>query len=180
MFAHSGQTNQARSLGQFDTENPPAISAFLLPAKVVFGAATPILVIPNSVRSREIGRRIVVAWDGSREAARAIRGAIPMLQKAERVSLLTVDPLRQRHMHDGPNPPGLAAHLGRHGVFLETIELSAGENRVTDALLAHAAEFGADLLVTGAYGHSRIWEFVVGGTTQDLLEKTAIPLLISR
>jgi len=167
-------------LGQFDTENPPPISAFLLPAKVAFGAATPILVIPDSVLSREIGRRIVVAWDGSREAARAIRDAMPMLQDAERVSLLTVDPLRQRHMHDGPNPSGLAAHLSRHGVFPEAMELSAAENSVTDALLAHAAEFGADLLVTGAYGHSRIWEFVVGGTTQDLLEKTTIPLLISR
>ena len=167
-------------LGQFDTENPPVISAFLLPAKVAFGAATPILVIPNGVLSGAIGRRIVVAWDGSREAARAIRDAMPMLQDADRVSLLTVDPLRQRHMHDGPNPSGLVAHLGRHGVVPEAMELSAGENSVTDALLGHAAEFGADLLVTGAYGHSRIWEFVVGGTTQDLLEKTTLPLLISR
>jgi nucleotide-binding universal stress UspA family protein len=167
-------------LGQFDTENPPAISAFLLPAKVAFGAATPILVIPNGVLSREIGRQILVAWDGSREAARAIRDAIPMLQDAERVSLLTIDPLRQRHMHDGPNPSELAAHLGRHGVSAETTELLAGEKSVTDALLAHAVEFGADLLVMGAYGHSRIWEFVVGGITQDLLETTTIPILMSR
>ncbi len=105
---------------------------------------------------------------------------MPMLQDAERVSLLAVDPLRQRHMRDGLNLSELTAHLGRHGVSPDATELSAGERSVTDALLAHAAEFGADLLVMGAYGHSRIWEFIVGGTTQDLLEKTTIPLLISR
>jgi nucleotide-binding universal stress UspA family protein len=167
-------------LGQFDTEDPPAISAFLLPAKVVFGAASPILVVPNSQTSGELCKRVVAAWDGSREAARAIRDAMPLLKRAEQVSLLAIDPVRQGHIQDGPDAPQMAAHLGRHGVPAEVTQASSERKNVSDALLAHAAEFGADLLVMGAYGHSRVWEFVAGGTTQDVLEKANIPVLMSR
>jgi nucleotide-binding universal stress UspA family protein len=167
-------------LGQFDTENPPALSAFLLPAKVVFDAASPILVVPNAETSSDVGKRVVAAWDGSCEAARAIRDGMPLLRVAEQVSLLAIDPVRREHIQDGPDAPQLAAHLVRHGVQVEITETSSGTNDVPAALLAHAAEFGADLLVMGAYGHSRIWEFVAGGTTHDLLERTTIPVLISR
>ena len=166
-------------LGQFDRENPPALSAFLLPAKVVFEAASPILVVPDAETSRATGKRIVAAWDGSREAARAIRDAMPLLKRAERVMLLAIDPVRQGHIQDGADAPQLAAHLGRHGVPVKVAEASLGKKNVTDALLSYAAQFGADLLVMGAYGHSRIWEFVAGGTTQDLLENTRIPVLMS-
>lgn len=167
-------------LGQFDAENPPELSAFPLPAKIVFGAASPILVVPNSETSSDVGNRVVAAWDGSREAARAIRDAMPLLGVAEQVSLLAIDPVRQGHMQDGPDAPQLAAHLVRHGVQVKVNETSSGTNDVPAALLAHAAKFGADLLVMGAYGHSRIWEFIAGGTTHDLLERATIPVLISR
>src|ERR1700730_5255570 len=167
-------------LGQFDTENPHGISAFLLPAKVVFGAASPILVVPNAGRFGDIGRRIVATWDGSREAARAIRDAMPLLKRAEQVLLLAVDLVRQGHMHDGADASQLAAHLGRHGVQVVVEEISSGKTSMTDTLLTQAAEVGGDLLVMGAYGHSRIWEFVVGGTTPEVLERAQIPVLISR
>lgn len=167
-------------LGQFDTENPPTISAFLLPAKVVFGAATPVLVVPNAVRFSEIGGRVLVAWDGSREAARAVRDALPFLQAAERVSLLALDPLRQGHMYDGANTANLAAYLERHGIRADATEVSSAEKGVADTLLARAADLGVDLIVAGAYGHPRILEFFLDGTTQELLERTMIPLLISR
>jgi nucleotide-binding universal stress UspA family protein len=167
-------------LGQFDTENPPIISAFLLPAKVVFSAATPILVVPNTGRFSDIGKQVLVAWDGSREAARAIRDALPLLQSAKRVSLLAIDPLRQGHMHGGANAPKLVAHLRRHGVVAKATEITSEPLGVTDTLLGHVKRLGADLLVMGAYGHSRILEFVLGGTTPDLLERTTIPVLMSR
>lgn len=167
-------------LGQFDTENPRTISAFLLPAKVVFDSSAPILVIPNSGSFGDVGRHPLVMWDGSREAARAVQDAMPLLQAAERVSVLAMDPLRQGHMHEGARTSTLVAHLGRHDVRAETAEASAGREGVTKDLLAHASLLGADLLVMGAYGHSRIWEFLVGGTTQDLLENTTIPVLMSR
>jgi nucleotide-binding universal stress UspA family protein len=167
-------------LGQFDTENPPSLSAFLLPAEIVFAAASPILVVPNAWSSTEVGTRIVACWDGSREASRAIRDAIPLLQTAEQLYLLAIDPDRQGHIREGANAPYLADHLSRHGVRAKITEVSTGQRNVTEALLGYAAEFDADLLVMGAYGHSRVWEFVAGGTTQDLLERTNIPVMMSR
>jgi nucleotide-binding universal stress UspA family protein len=167
-------------LGQFDTENPHGISAFLLPEKVVFGVASPILVVPSAGAFGDIGKRIVATWNGSREAARAIRDAMPLLKHAEQVLLLAVDLNRQGHIHDGADASQLAAHLGRHGIQIVVEEVSPGRATVAETLLTQAAEFGADLMVMGAYGHSRIWEFVVGGTTPDVLERTQIPVLISR
>lgn len=167
-------------VGQFDTENPPTISAFLLPAKVAFEAATPVLVVPNAWSCSEVGRRPLVAWDGSREAARAVHDAMPFLETADQVSILAIDPLRQGHMHEGAQTLKLLAHLGSHGIHAERKEVAVVDKAVTTALLEHAAAAGADLLVMGAYGHSRIWEFMVGGTTQDLLEQMTVPVLMSR
>jgi nucleotide-binding universal stress UspA family protein len=167
-------------LGQFDSENPPGIYAFLLPAKIVFGVAGPILVVPNLQAAGDIGRRVVAAWDGSREAARAIRDALPLLKRAAEVLLLSDDLARQGHLHDDDGASQFAAHLRRHGISVTVAETASGKRHSADVLLTQAAEFGADLLVMGAYGHPRVWEFAVGGTTQDLLERTTIPVLISR
>ena len=158
-------------LGQFDTENPRTISAFLLPAKVVFGVGTPILVVPNDGLFHDVGRHVLASWDASREAARAIRDAMPFLQAAERTSLVAIDPLRQGHMHGGTHISSLVTYLSRHGIHAEAAEASSGEKSVSATLLAHAAEHGADMLVMGAYGHSPVLEFILGGTTQDVLEK---------
>ena len=146
----------------------------------MFGAATPILVIPNTGMFSDVGRHPLVTWDGSREASRAIRDAMPLLEAAERVSLIAIDPLRQGHMHEGAHASALVAYLGHHGVRAETVEVSSGGNGEANKLLECASVLGADLLVMGAYTHSRVWEFFVGGTTQDLLERTKIPVLMSR
>jgi nucleotide-binding universal stress UspA family protein len=167
-------------LGQFDTENPPTISAFLLPAKVVYGSAAPILVVPNAGEFSDVGRHVLIAWDGSREAARALRDALPLLRAAEQVSVLAIDPLRQNHMHEGAHTSAVVAYLTHHDIRTEEIEISSDRKGVTRDLLECAGASGADMLVMGAYGHSRVWEFVVGGTTQDLLEETTIPVLMSR
>jgi nucleotide-binding universal stress UspA family protein len=166
-------------LGQFDTENPPRVSHFSLPAKIILGAATPILVVPNTGMFSDVGRHPLVTWDGSREAARAIRDAMPLLEAAERVSLLAIDPLRQDHMHEGPHASALVAYLGHHGVRAEMMEVAPGGKGVATELLECASLLGADLLVMGASGHSRVWQFLVGGTMQDLLERTKIPVLMS-
>jgi nucleotide-binding universal stress UspA family protein len=167
-------------LGQFDTENPHGISHFLLPAKVVFGTASPILVVPNNGTFDDIGKRIVVTWDGSREAARAIRDAMPLLKSAHEVSLFAVDLPRQGHMHGKPDSSRFADHLARHGITVSVREDASSKHSVTDAILTHVGAFNADLLVMGAYGHSPVWEFIVGGTTPALLERTTVPVLMSR
>jgi nucleotide-binding universal stress UspA family protein len=166
-------------LGQSDTENPPTLAAFSLPEKVVVHAGTPLLVVPTRGAFHDIGRHVLVTWDGSREAARAVHDAMPLLQTAERVSLLAVDPHRQGHVHPTANAAEAAAHLARHGVQTEPTEILSGEKNVTDVLLAHVTNVGADLLVMGAYGHPRLLEFVLGGTTQAVLERAAVPILVS-
>jgi nucleotide-binding universal stress UspA family protein len=166
-------------LGQYDTENPPTIAAFTTPEKVVVDAGTPILVVPTRGSFDDMGRHILVAWDGSRESARALRDAMPLLRAAERVSLLAIDPNRQGHMHPDANPAEVVAHLARHGVRANTTEVSFGEKNVTNILLVQAAQLRADLLIMGAYGHPRLLEFWLGGTTQDLLNRAPIPVLMS-
>ena len=167
-------------LGQYDTENPPTIAAFTTPEKVVVDAGTPILVVPTRGSFDDLGRHVLLAWDGSRESARAIRDAMPLLRSAERLSLVAVNPDRQGHMHPNANPAELVAHLARHGVSVKPIEIFIDEKIVTDILLlVQAAELRADLLVMGAYGHPPLWEFWLGGTTQALLERAPIPILMS-
>ncbi|MGA7262922.1 MAG: universal stress protein [Stellaceae bacterium] len=179
MLAGRARFSDLLVLGQYDTENPPTIAAFTTPEKVVVDAGTPILVVPTSGNFDDSGRQVLVAWDGSRESARAVRDAMPLLRAAERVSLLALDPDRQGHMHPDANPAELAAHLARHGVAAEVTEVFFSEKNVGNNLLVHAAQLRADLLVMGAYGHPRLLEFWLGGTTQALLERAAIPVLMS-
>jgi nucleotide-binding universal stress UspA family protein len=179
MLAERARFSDLLVLGQHDTENPPTIAAFTTPEKVVVDAGTPILVVPTSGSFDDSGRQVLVAWDGIRESARAVRDAMPLLRAAERVSLLALDPDRPGHMHPDANPAELAAHLVRHGVPAKVTEVSLGEKNVGNILLVHAAQLRADLLVMGAYGHPRLLEFWLGGTTQALLERAAIPVLMS-
>jgi nucleotide-binding universal stress UspA family protein len=117
-----------------------------------------------------------VAWNGSREAARAVADALPLLAAAERVSILMVRP-----EPDGMGaPPGadVTHHLGRHGVKVEPVRIDdAGD--VGALLLARCAAAGADVLVMGAYGHSRLRELVLGGATRTVLHETTLPVLLS-
>ena len=166
-------------VGQFDSENPPKLSAFSLPEKVVVEAGTPVLVVPTRGTHDDAGRHILVTWDGSREAARAVRDAMPLLQAAEHVSLIAIDPDSQGHVHLPAAVGSLEAHLALHDVSVQKREVASAEAGITDVLLRQAAELGADLLVMGAYGHPRLLEFMLGGTTQTLLEKTPIPILMS-
>jgi nucleotide-binding universal stress UspA family protein len=179
VLAERARLSDLLVLGQHDTENPRTIAAFTTPERVVVAAGTPILVVPTSGTFDDVGRHVLVAWDGSQASARAVRDAMPLLQAAEQVSLVAVDADRQGHMHPTANPAELAAHLVRHGVPATATEVSVGEKSVTNILLVHAAQLGADLLVMGAYGHPRLWEFWLGGTTKALLETAAIPVLIS-
>ena len=179
LLAEQARFSDLLLLGQYDTENPPTISAFLLPEKVVVDAGTPILVVPTRQAFDDIGQHVLVTWDGSRESARAIHDAIPLLRTAKRVSLLAVDPDRQGHVRSGANAAEIVAHLSRHGITTAAMEFPSGAENITEVLLAHVAESGADLLVMGAYGHPRLVEFMLGGITQNLLGRVSVPVLIS-
>ena len=138
----------------------------------------PLVLFPlNSTVSRI--RRILVGWNASREAIRAVADALPFLVRAEAIEVLAVDAKRYR---DHGQEPGadIARHLARHGAKVNVRRVSSGGEDIGRVLLSRAVSFGADLLVMGAYGHSRLNEWIFGGVTQTILRETGLPVLMSR
>lgn len=149
-----------------------------LPEYVALHGARPVLVIPPGWPGLPLSGTAVVGWDGSTRAIRAIQGALPLLKQAESVKLALVNPDATANRHGAEPGADMALHLARHGVKVEVViehtQASAGE-----ALMAIAHASGATVLVTGAFGHSRAREFVLGGVTRTLLAKSQTPLLIA-
>ncbi len=147
-----------------------------VPEHVVLGAGRPTLVVPYIGGRATIGQRILVAWNGSREAARAVNDALPLLERAGRVVVLAVDPKKAAGRIPGAD---IAAHLARHGVRAEATQTPSGGIGIGDALLSRAADIDCDLIVMGAYGHSRVREFVLGGATRHILDHMTVPVLMA-
>jgi len=150
-----------------------------LPDTVVLTCGRPALVVPYIGASTPPGKHVIVAWNGSREAARAVNDALPLLTAAEKVDVMCVNPGRGEE--DEADLPGadVCLHLARHGVKAEAQELVASDLEVGDLLLSRAADHGADLIVMGAYGHARWREVVLGGVTRQLLSQMTIPVFMS-
>ncbi|MDX1605653.1 MAG: universal stress protein [Candidatus Competibacterales bacterium] len=143
---------------------------------VLLGAARPVLVIPYIGLQAPVGRRIMVAWKPSREAVRAVHDAMPLLQRADRVEVVTVNP----GAGEGDIPTAdICVHLARHGVKAEAAQVVARDIEVGDALLSRASDESIDLIVLGAYGHTRWRETVFGGVTRHLLQHMTVPVMMS-
>jgi nucleotide-binding universal stress UspA family protein len=148
-----------------------------LPEELALGVGRPVVVVPRYGTFENVGERILVAWNGSREATRAVHDALPLLQRASKVHILSIDP-----EHDsGPRVPSadIALHLARHGVVAEAASTLGVDVGVGDLLLSRAADLSIDLIVMGAYGHSRVREMVLGGVTRHLLRNMTVPVLMS-
>jgi nucleotide-binding universal stress UspA family protein len=148
-------------------------------ADVVMSCGRPALLVPFIGTQSTLGKRVLVAWDGGREATRAAHDALPLLERAHSVTVLAVNP---DFSADGDRrEPGadISLHLARHGVKVTATRTIARDISVGDAILAEIADNGIDLLVMGAYGHSRLRELVLGGVTRDLLEHMTVPVLMS-
>jgi nucleotide-binding universal stress UspA family protein/post-segregation antitoxin (ccd killing protein) len=144
----------------------------------LFSASAPVLILPEAPIKGAIGSRVVLAWNQTNEGLRAARAALPFLQKASLVSVTMVDP--PHYGIEGSDPGGaLCQMLARHGVKAEISVLSRSLPSVSDVIARHVLEFGADLLVMGAYGHSRLREALVGGVTRRMLEAAKVPVLMS-
>ena len=145
---------------------------------VIFGSGKPTLILPESPRPRpfELGT-VAVAWDFSRAAARAVADAIPLLEKAKKVRVVTV--LNEKHMDNKHSAEELSKNLSRHGIDVVLDRVDAKGRRIGDVLEAYVASYASDMLVMGAYGHSRLREFVLGGATKSLLLKPPLPILFS-
>lgn len=146
-----------------------------LPDDFVLHSGRPVLVIPEIGVSRPIGKRVVVAWNGGREAARAVADAMPILERAEAVEVFSIEP---KDMEDMPGSD-MARHLARHGVTATAKRSVAHNIDASDVLLNFVADENMDLIVMGAYGHSRMREVILGGMTRDILTRMTVPVLMS-
>ena len=145
---------------------------------VIFGSGKPTVILPESPSSRafELGT-VAVAWDFSRAAARAVADAIPLLEKSKKVRVVTV--LNEKHMDNKHSAEELSKNLSRHGIDVVLDRVDAKGRPIGDVLEAYVASHASDMLVMGAYGHSRLREFVLGGATKSLLLKPPLPILFS-
>lgn len=144
----------------------------------LFDAHVPVLVIPDGCKLADPVRRVVVAWNEGAEALRAIRHALPFLKSAENVNIAVIDP--PTHSPDRSDPGGsLSQMLSRHDVRAEVSVLARTLPRVSDVLARHVADQDADLLVMGAYGHSRFREAILGGSTRNMLEQAKLPVFMA-
>lgn len=147
--------------------------------QVLFGAGGPVLLVPDSGSFKPPGGRVLVAWNASREAARAVRDALPLIGGAELVRLLAVDPEPSAE-GTGPDPAAdFAQHLARHGLKVEVSAVPSGGADPAQTLLRTAGEMGADLLVMGGYGHGPVREMILGGVTRSILKGMTLPVLMA-
>jgi nucleotide-binding universal stress UspA family protein len=149
----------------------------LLPEAALFGAGRPVLVVPYIQKSGMDLGRIMVCWDGSRAAARAIGDAMPLLERSKAIDVVTV--AREQGQRDELPGFDIAQHLARHKLKVNLKRIVTSDIDVGSALLSHAADSGADLIVMGGYGHSRLREFVLGGATRAVLQSMTVPILMS-
>jgi nucleotide-binding universal stress UspA family protein len=148
------------------------------PDRLAIESGRPVIVVPDAGRFSRVPKIVVVAWNGRREAARAVFDAMPLLSLADVVHVLTVDEGGQGQ-DQCSSETEIAATLVRHGVKATIVKCTAREVSTAEEIRIRAADQQADLLVMGAYGHSRLREFAFGGVTRALLEKMTVPVLFS-
>ncbi|WP_170337126.1 universal stress protein [Ruegeria arenilitoris] len=144
----------------------------------MFEGHAPVLIVPEHAKPFSKPRTVLIGWNESVEAMRAIRRALPFLKQADVARIVVIDP--PRHGPDRSDPGGMLSQmLARHGVKCEIDVLSKTMTRVSDILNRHAADTDADMIVMGAYGHSRFREAILGGATRNMLEQSDVPVFLA-
>ncbi len=162
-------------LGQVDPDDEKSAQYRYLADELVVSSARPILTVPYAGNHTNFGKHILVGWNNTREASIALHNAMPFLKKADKITLLSVNPQTDQSAENA----AIIAHLGRHNIPAQ-IKVSQWKNvSVGNALLDSLVDLNADMLVMGAYGHSRIREMILGGATQEILEQMTAPILFS-
>jgi nucleotide-binding universal stress UspA family protein len=158
---------------------PHGLPDDMSPERMLLASGAPLLIVPNAWGGETIGDRILIGWNGTRQARRAVSDGMAFLIAAASVTVLVIDQL-------GRQPPGqepgadIALHLVRHGVYVSVERVASHGAPIAQVILASAVRGGADLLVVGAYSHARLREILLGGTTRTLLAQMPVPILISR
>ncbi len=147
---------------------------------VLFHSGRPLMLVPHKYNGATAPcTRIMLAWNAGREAARALHDALPLIEQAEQVLILLIDAQGQQDGHGEDPGTDIAAHLARHTPHVEVKNVSSMGRAIADVMLDEARYFGADLIVMGAYGHSRAREWIMGGATNDMLARTHLPVFFS-
>lgn len=185
-------------VGQINPDEPSPTILSDFPEYVLLNSGRPVLVIPYAGRFENIGKRILISWDGSREATRAVTDAIPLLQRAEIVHVVIFDSDAKDATHGGQPGADIALYLARHGVKVEVslhttgtnlrrrmVDSTTGEAQqsagmdVGNSLLSLASDLSTDMIVMGGYGHSRFRETLLGGVTRTMMQSMTVPVLMS-
>jgi nucleotide-binding universal stress UspA family protein len=153
-----------------------ALAEELIIESVLFGSGRPILIVPYIQSTGLKLDRVMVCWDGSRNAARAIADAMPFMERARAVDVVTVESRERRNELIGAD---IAQHLARHGLKVDLKPIVAPDTDVASTILSYAADSSTDLIVMGGYGHSRLREFVLGGATRGMLGAMTVPTLMA-
>ncbi|BCG71668.1 universal stress protein [Mesorhizobium sp. 113-1-2] len=163
---------------------PELLADETLKGKVIEGAlfssGKPLLIVPPGVRPTLKPKRVMVAWDARLESSRAVRESLDMLTGADEVRLVMVDPVEDEYHHGQEPGADAAAYLARHGVKVTVDRLPSANHAVADVLRQHAVDSSAELMVMGAYGHSRLRERIFGGATKSMLQDQSLPVLMAR
>ena len=164
-------------IGQQDPDEASGVSGDF-ESSLPLAAGRPVLVVPYAFEHRPVGRHVLVAWNASREAARAVTDALPLLKRAGQVHVVSFRPEISAEAHGEEPGADIALYLARHGVKVTVSQHDAPAVDIGNQLLSRAFDLSADLIVMGAWGHSRMREFVLGGVTRTLLETMTVPVLM--
>jgi nucleotide-binding universal stress UspA family protein len=165
-------------IGQTDPEEPAPGAMPMFPEYVVLHCGRPVLLVPYAGEYLHVGDKVLLAWDASLEAARAVAGALPLLKRAGSVEIVIFNAQASPLLPNMQPGSDLAVYLGRHGIKA-TVSLEKADIDIGGALLSLAADRTADVIVMGAYGHSRFREILLGGVTRTMLESMTLPVLMA-
>jgi nucleotide-binding universal stress UspA family protein len=175
-----GRTADLIIASQDNPDDPEAYVGDHFPENLLMSTGRPVLMVPYVGAFPSLGSAVMVAWDGSREATRAVHDALPFMQHAKKTTVVTVNGRQDEPADSRPAGADIAAVIARHGVKVEVINIDAAAGAsIGDALLSHASDLGANLIVMGAYGHARWQELVMGGATREILKSMTLPVLMS-
>jgi nucleotide-binding universal stress UspA family protein len=166
--------------GQDDVEDPESYIASHFQENLIMSAGCPVLLMPHVDLTPSIGKHVVVAWDGSREAARAVHDALPFMRSAKNTTVLTIKPAKNKRVDNYVRAANISAVIARHGIEVRAVDIESDEDvSIGKTLLSYALDLGADLIVMGAYAHARWQELVMGSPTRTMLQSMAVPVLMS-
>lgn len=174
LFAETARHYDLSVVAQEQRDND--LPESLIIEAALFDSGRPVLVVPYIQKTGIKLDRVMLCWDGGRNAARALGDAMPLLERAGKIDVVTVDAKERRNAIRGA---AIADHLARHRLKVELKPIVAPDGDVASVLLSQAADNETDLIVMGGYGHTRLREFILGGATRGMLESMTVPVLMS-